>query len=97
MSVSLSVYKGETYNDEKSDFIIDIPVSFQRIWNEGWELLISKCRTTRFVIGGMFTVNDLPIILDELEKVYEYICRNNISDKEYIQNRIKELKQYLKK
>lgn len=95
MSVSLLVFKGEDFNDSKSQVIDEMPVSFQRVWNETWEKAISECNIKIFVCCGMFSINTIPSVLTELDSIFDWVKSNGGEDTEYIQNRIQELKEFL--
>ena len=95
MSVSLLVFEGEDFNNLKSQMIAEIPVSFQKIWNETWEKAISMCNIKTFVCGGMFSINAIPSVLTELSSIYDWVNHNGGKDAEYIKNRICELKTLL--
>ena len=95
MSVSLLVFKGEKFNASKSQVIAEMPVSFQNIWNETWERAISECRVKIFVCCGMFSANTIPNVLAELDSIFNWVEHNGGKDRDYIQNRIQELKDFL--
>ncbi|MBD5527782.1 MAG: hypothetical protein HDR02_05140 [Lachnospiraceae bacterium] len=95
MSVSLLVFKGEDFNNSKSQVIAEMPVSFQNVWNETWEKAISECKIKIFVCGGMFSINAIPSVLTELDSIFDWVNNNGGRDMKYIQNRIQELKEFL--
>lgn len=95
MSVSLLVLKGEDFNNSKSQVIAEVPVSFQRVWNETWEKAISECKVKTFVCGGMFSKNMLPSVFTELDSIFNWVNHYGGKDMEYIQSRIQELKDFL--
>ena len=95
MSVSLLVFKGEDFNNSKSQVITEMPVSFQNVWNETWEKAISECKIKIFVCGGMFSINTIPSVLAELDSIFDWVNNNGGRDIKYIQNRIQELKEFL--
>lgn len=95
MSVSLLVFKGEDFNDSKSQVIAEMPVSFQNVWNETWEKAIFECKVKIFVWCGMFSINTIPSVLAELDSILDWVNNNGGKDMEYIQNRIQELKDFL--
>lgn len=95
MSVSLLVFKGEDFNNSKSQVIAEMPVSFQNVWNETWEKAISECKIKIFVCGGMFSINTIPSVLTELDSIFDWVNNNGGRDMKYIQNRIQELKEFL--
>lgn len=95
MSVSLLIYKGEKFNYPKSSAIAEMPVSFQNVWNETWEKAIYACKVKIFVCGGMFSIDMIPNVSAELDSIFSWVHNNGGKDAEYIQNRIKELKDLL--
>lgn len=92
MSVSLLIFEGEYFNDSKSQIIAEIPVSFQKVWNEIWEKAISICNIKIFVCGGMFSILEIPSVLTELNYIYDWVNNNGGKDEEYVKTRIYELK-----
>lgn len=95
MSVSLLVFKGEHFNSSTSKVIDEIPVSFQSIWNDIWEKAISECSVKKFVTCGMFTVDDIPTVITELDTIYNWVHHNGGKETKYIQDRILKLKIFL--
>lgn len=95
MSVSLGLYKGKQFDCSTSRFIAAIPVSFQEVWNSTWTKAIDECNIQSFVICKDFTVNDIPIVLKELDAIYVWTYDKGGKDAKYVQERIKELKNYL--
>ena len=95
MSVSLLVFKGEEFNDSKSQVIAEMPVSFQNVWNETWEKAISECKVKIFVCGGIFSINAIPGVLTELDSIFNWVSNKGGKDMEYIQRRIQGLKDFL--
>ena len=96
MSVSLGIYKGKQSDCYTSQFITAIPVSFQRVWDNEWENMISECKIRIFVNNNDFAVNEIPAVLDELDTICHRIHDKNDKDTLYIINRIEELKEYLR-
>lgn len=95
MSVSLLVFKGKEFDPFKSQEIAEIPVSFQNIWDETWEKAISACEIKIFVCCGMFSINAVPSVLTELDSIFDWVNHHGGKDREYVQRRIKELKDFL--
>ena len=95
MSVSLGIFKGKQFDSFASQFITAIPISFQTVWNSEWSKAISECNIRIFVNNNDFPINDIPAVLAELDTIYHWSHDNNGKDTPYIQNRIKELKEYL--
>lgn len=95
MSVSLGLYKGKQFDSFTSQFITEIPVSFQEVWNNVWTKAIAECKVQIFVPCKDFTVNDIPVVLDELDAIYRWSDDHGGKDTRYIQERIQELKAYL--
>ncbi len=97
MAVSLSVFKGEFSDIDKSEHLKEIPVSFQSVWNDVWEKAIAACNIKKFGYYALsyFSVNEIPDILQELDAVYDWVGLNGGDDTEYVQRRICELKEYL--
>ena len=94
MSVSLLVFKGEHFNSSTSKVINEIPVSFQSVWNNIWEKAISECSVKKFVTCGMFTVDDIPNVITELDTIYNWVHHNGGEETKYIQDRILKLKNF---
>lgn len=88
MSVSLGIYKGQPFDCSKSELIDVIPVSFQGVWNGLWQNAIKDCEIRIFILGSDFTVNQIPEVLTEIDKVYDWVQTNGGNDKEYISKRI---------
>lgn len=80
MSVSLLVFKGEEFNDSKSQVIAEMPVSFQNVWNETWEKAISECKVKTFVCGGIFSINAIPGVLTELDSIFNWVSNKGGKD-----------------
>ena len=96
MSVSLSVYKGKSFDSSNSKLIEVVPVSFQRIWNDLWQSAIKDCGINIFKLCSDFTVNQIPEVLEEIDKINDWVQTTGCNDKEYISNRIcNELKPFL--
>lgn len=94
MSVSLLVFKGEHFNSSTSKVIDEIPVSFQSVWNNIWEKAIYECSVKKFVTCGMFTVDDIPNVITELDTIYNWVNHNGGKETKYIQDRILKLKNF---
>ena len=96
MSVSLAVYKGKGINSPDSIFINDIPVSFQRIWTGLWQESIINCDIHYFRSFSSYTVSQIPEVLEEIDRIYDYVQINGGKDKDYISARIRDqLKPFL--
>ncbi len=95
MSVSMLVFKGEFNDLEKSECLKDIPVSFFQVWMDVWRKAIAECKIKKFACGGTFRVNEIPTVLQQLDAVYDWVGLNGGDDTEYVQRRIRELKEYL--
>ena len=96
MSVSLGIHKGPVFNCYNSEFIDDVPVSFQDIWNNVWEPAIAACDVHVFRSCLDFTVSQIPQVLEELDRIYDWVQINVDKDTEYISWRIHdELKPFL--
>lgn len=94
MSVSLLVFEGEYFNSSTSKIIDEIPVSFQRVWNDIWEKAISECSVKKFVCCGMFSVEEIPTVIRELDSIYNWVNHNGGKETENIQDRILMLKNF---
>ena len=96
ISVSLGVHKGEPFDCHNSEFIDDVLVSFQRTWNSVWEAAIADCEVQIFRSCRDFTVNQIPEVLAELDRIYDWVQINGGKDTKYITLRIRdELKPFL--
>lgn len=96
MSTSLGIHKGEPFDSHNSEFIDDVPVSFQRVWNSVWEAAIAACGVRIFRNCRDFTVSQIPEVLAELDQIYDWVQINGGKDTEYITWRIRdELKPFL--
>ena len=96
MSVSLGIHKGPVFNSYNSEFIEDVPVSFQDVWNHVWEPAITACDVHVFRNCFDFTVSQIPEVLEELDRIYDWVQINGGKDTEYISWRIRdELKPFL--
>lgn len=94
MSMSMGVYKGETYDN--SEFIDDKPVSVQRVWRDVWDHAITECSVRVFIDCNYFSVSQIPEVLAELDRIYDWVQFNGGNDTDYISYRISdELKPYL--
>ena len=96
MSVSLGVYKGKNYYDYDCELVDDRPVSFQRVWNRVWDRAIAECKIRIFDNCRHFSVSQIPEVLEELDRIYEWVQINGGEDTNYISERIHdELKPFL--
>ena len=96
MSVSLGIYKGELFDCSSSECIDVIPVSFQRVWSEVWNPAIIACGVRVFEDCRDFKVSQIPEVLEELERIYDWVQTNGGQDTQYISWRIRdELKPFL--
>ena len=96
MSVSLSVHKGEPFDCFNSESIDNVPVSFQSTWNSVWEAAIAACRVQIFRNCRDFTVSQIPEVLAELDRIYDWVQIKGGKDTKYITLRIRdELKPFL--
>ena len=94
MSVTLGINKGKDYGS--SEFIDDIPVSFARTWHEVWSKALAECDINTFIIDHYFPIKDVPTVLEELDRIYEWVQNNGGKDTEYISSRIRDqLKPFL--
>ncbi|HOC34121.1 MAG TPA: hypothetical protein PLH98_06840 [Ruminococcus flavefaciens] len=93
MSVTLGIRKGKDYGS--SEFIDDIPVSFASTWRKVWNKAISECNIKVFIYN-YFSIKDVPTVLEELDRIYEWVQTNGGEDTEYISWRIRyQLKPFL--
>lgn len=96
MSVSLGLYKGSLYDNYNSKFIKVIPVSFQDVGDHVWSQALTECNIKVFVTRNDFSVKQIPEVLAELDRIYDWIQINGDKDKAYISRRIyDELKPFL--
>lgn len=96
MSVSLGIHKGKAFDCFQSEFIDDIPVSFQSVWNGLWQDAIKACEIQIFKLGANFTVNQIPEVIAEIDKIFDWIQIYEGKDKDYISVRINnQLKPFL--
>ena len=94
MSVTLGIYKGKDYNS--GEFVNDVPVSFQRVWNKVWNQALKECKIQIFVDCHYFSIKQIPKVLEELDRIYEWVQINGSEDTEYVLWRIHEqLKPFL--
>lgn len=94
MSVTLGIYKGKDYGN--SEFIDDIPVSFASTWSKVWSKALTECDIKKFSICNYFPIKDVPTVLEELDRIYEWVQNNGGKYTEYISRRIRDqLKPFL--
>ncbi len=94
VSVTLGIYKGKDYHS--GEFIDDVPVSFQHVWNQVWNKALAECKIHIFVDCHHFSISQIPKVLEELERIYDWVQINGGKDTEYISWRIRdELKPFL--
>ena len=92
MSVSLTAYKGRRFDPFESKMVFDYPVSFQNIYNDLWEKAISDCKIELFKACTMFTNDNIPQVLDELDLIYKWAVENGGENSNYMSDRIMLLK-----
>ena len=87
MSLTLGIYKGRTYQD--SEFIDDRPVSFFRVWKS---LVAGDRCLRRQIISGLllFPISQIPDVLAELDRIYDWVQINGGEDTEYVSWRIRD-------
>lgn len=96
MSVSLTISKWIDSDRNNREFIVDIPVSFQSVWNQVWEPAITACDVQFFKCCNVFTTEQIPKVLEELARIYDWVQVNDVEDTAYITERIRdELKPFL--
>ena len=96
MSVTLGIYKGKAFDLRASECLDDIPVSFERVWRQVWDKAIIECNVRIFVDCYDFTIGQIPDVLAELDRIYDWVQINGGDDTEYISWRIRdELKPFL--
>ncbi len=96
MSVSLGLYKGPIFDCYNSKYVEMIPVSFQNVWNQVWDKAITECNIRVFVDCCDFSVSQIPEVLVELDRIFDWVQVNGGKDTEYITWRIRdELKPFL--
>jgi hypothetical protein len=97
MSVTLGIYKvKDSKICEAVDDIPDIPVSFERVWLQVWVRAIKECDVRLFVEFRYFSVSQIPEVLEELDRIYEWVQMNGGEDTDYICGRIRDsLKPFL--
>ena len=88
MSVALFIEKAKSCNDQNKEDIDVIPVSFERVWNAVWERAIRECNIRLFVYFRYFSVRQIPEVLDELDRIYDWVQSNGGEDTAYISWRI---------
>ncbi len=96
MSVSLTISKWIDSDRNNREFIVDIPVSFQSVWNRVWKTAIIACDVQLFKSCNVFTTEQIPKVLEELSRIYNWVQVNGGEDTSYITERIRdELKPFL--
>lgn len=96
MSMSLGVSKGEAFDTHNSKFLEMIPVSFQSVWRDVWDRAITECSIHIFTDCSYFTVNQIPEVLAELDRIYDWVQLNGGEDTDYVSCRIRDkLKPFL--
>ena len=96
MSITLGINKGKSFDSSNSVFVGDVPVSFQRVWNDLWQEAINYCGIHFFKLDSGFTVDQIPEVLIEIDKINDWVLVKGGNDKEYISKRIcNELKPFL--
>jgi len=94
MSLTMGIYKGSTYQD--GEFLDDRPVSFFRVWKQVWSPAIAACGGRLFQDCSYFPVSQIPDVLAELDRIYDWVQINGGEDTEYVSWRIRdELKPFL--
>ena len=94
MSITLGISKGKEYAD--SEFIDDVPVSFFNVWKRTWERALTECKIKIFMDCQYFHISKVPQVLEELDRIYEWVQTNGGEDTEYVSWRIRdELKPFL--
>ena len=88
VSVTLGIYKGKDYHS--SEFVDDVPVSFQRVWNQVWNQALTECKIHIFVDCHYFSISQIPKVLEELKRIYDWVQINGGKDTEYISWRIRD-------
>lgn len=96
MSVTLGIHKGKAFDCNSSEFVNDVPVSFQSVWNHVWDQALTECKIRIFVDCHDFSISQIPEVLEELDRIYEWVQINGGKDTDYISWRIRdELKPFL--
>lgn len=90
MSVALFIEKGKACDDPDKEDIDVIPVSFERVWHAVWERAISACDVRLFVYFRYFSVRQIPEVLGELDRIYDWVQSNGGEDTAYVSWRIQE-------
>lgn len=93
MSVTLTIRKGTDYGS--GECIDDIPVSFASTWRKVWRKALTECNVKVFC-DGYFSIREIPTVLEELDRIYEWVQTNGGEDTEYVSSRIRDrLKPFL--
>ena len=94
MSITLGISKGKEYAG--SEFIDDVPVSFFSVWKRTWERAQKECNIRIFMDCQYFRISEVPQVLEELDRIYEWVQTNGGEDTEYVSWRIRDqLKPFL--
>ena len=96
MSVALFIDKGKDCSDPDNETVDVIPVSFETVWHAVWMKAIRECNISLFTYFRYFSISQMPEVLEELDRIYDWVQVNGGDDTSYVSWRIHdELKPFL--